>query len=505
MEQHGPLPTIAYPTSRSHASQPQMSPIGPEGSELVLVQKQLGLLLWKSFTIKTRGLRTTASFFGLPFLVFFMIWLLYETFGIDSNGVIELLVAPFAFIMVLQLTCVSLVNEKSTRLRESMRMMGMREIPYWLSYLIADGVVMNLMLSLFLSVFTVACGLFNGVEFGEIFFFFFSYCLSLTALAFALSSTLDAPQTAGQVAFLTLISGLAIFLVIFLGSVTDLIDTDAKVQAWSLFPPMAIELGIYAICDISLVFHKECGFPPDVDDMGYPEYNATTDDLYNTTTDDSCKMVASDKVSMSTISWFLILDTAIYSFLAWYLAQVLPSEYGIQQPFWFLLNPSYWCASSAAPAGGYAAAQLDNPLIDELEGAEGKCPTEAVDQNVTGSPTVSVRSLRKTFSSFKAVQGISFDLYDGQIFSLLGHNGAGKTTTINMLTGLFAPDTNSGATTIYGANISNEMTAARKNLGICPQHDVLFEQVSRWCLIATVHGVVVAPTTAPSPPSATEH
>ena len=90
MEQHGPLPTIAYPTSRSHASQPQMSPIGPDGSELVLVQKQLGLLLWKSFTIKTRGLRTTASFFGLPFLVFFMIWLLYETFGIDSNGLLNL-------------------------------------------------------------------------------------------------------------------------------------------------------------------------------------------------------------------------------------------------------------------------------------------------------------------------------------------------------------------------------------------------------------------------------
>ena len=435
-----------------------MSPIGPEGSELVLVQKQLGLLLWKSFTIKTRGLRTTAFYFGLPFVVFFMIWILYETFGIDSNGIIELLVAPFAFIMVLQLTCVSLVSEKSTRLRESMRMMGMREMPYWLSYLVADGIAMNLMLSLFLAAFSAACSLFNGTGFGDMLFFFFSYGLSLTALAFALSSTLDAPQTAGQIAFLTLVSGIAIFLVIFLGGVSDLIDTHAKVQAWCLYPPMAIQLGIYAICDISLVYHQECH----------------TDDG---TTFKSCESVADEKVSMSTISWFLILDTAIYSFLAWYLAQVLPSEYGIQQPFWFLFNPSYWCPRKV-PAGGYAAARLDDPLIDELEGAEGKCPTEVVDQNVTGSPTVSVRSLRKTFSNFKAVQGISFDLYDGQIFSLLGHNGAGKTTTINMLTGLFAADSNSGATTIYGADISNDMTEARKNLGICPQHDVLFEQLT---------------------------
>jgi len=415
-----------------------MSPIGPEGSEMVLVQKQLGLLLWKSFTIKTRGLRTTFLYFGLPGLVFFMIWLLYKTFQMDSNGVIEMLVAPFAFIMVLQLTCVSLVSEKSTRLRESMRMMGMREIPYWLSYLLADGVVMNLILTLFLSVLTVSFSLFNGVDFGDIFFFVFSYCLSLTALAFALSSALDSPQTAGQVAFLVLVSGIAIFLVIFLGGVTTLIDDETKQKAWCLYPPMAVQMGIYAAASIPLT---------------------------------------ATKIEMSTVSWFMLLDTAIYSFLAWYLAQVLPSEYGIQQPFWFLFDPSYWFRSGDS-SNGYTAAQLDEPLVDELESAQGACPTETVDQNLAGAPTVSVRSLRKTFGSFKAVQGISFDLYDGQIFSLLGHNGAGKTTTINMLTGLFAPDSSSGATTIYGANINSNMVEARKSLGICPQHDVLFEQLT---------------------------
>lgn len=49
-----------------------------------------------------------------------------------------------------------------------------------------------------------------------------------------------------------------------------------------------------------------------------------------------------------------------------------------------------------------------------------------------------------------AVNNLSFDMYENQIFCLLGHNGAGKTTTINMLDGLLCPDysslPNSGAT-----------------------------------------------------------
>ena len=73
---------------------------------------------------------------------------------------------------------------------------------------------------------------------------------------------------------------------------------------------------------------------------------------------------------------------------------------------------------------------------------------------------------------------LSFNLYENQIFALLGHNGAGKTTTINMLTGLFPPDTDSGDSTIYGAGVLNNMGDVRKTLGVCPQHDVLFDQLT---------------------------
>jgi len=64
-------------------------------------------------------------------------------------------------------------------------------------------------------------------------------------------------------------------------------------------------------------------------------------------------------------------------------------------------------------------------------------------------------------------------MYTGQIFALLGHNGAGKTTTISMLTGLI--QANAGKASVYGIDIFNEMDDMRNILGVCPQHDVLFE------------------------------
>jgi ABC-type uncharacterized transport system ATPase subunit len=53
-------------------------------------------------------------------------------------------------------------------------------------------------------------------------------------------------------------------------------------------------------------------------------------------------------------------------------------------------------------------------------------PCEPADASL-GGPSVSIKKLSKTFNgNFKAVQNLSFDMFEGQIFSLLGHNGAGK-------------------------------------------------------------------------------
>jgi ABC-2 type transport system ATP-binding protein len=83
------------------------------------------------------------------------------------------------------------------------------------------------------------------------------------------------------------------------------------------------------------------------------------------------------------------------------------------------------------------------------------------------SAIVKVEKLSKTFGNLKAVDNVSFEIEEGEIFGLLGPNGAGKTTTINMLTTLLKPT--SGDAKVCGFNILKQANEVRRNVGVVPQ------------------------------------
>jgi ABC-2 type transport system ATP-binding protein len=91
-------------------------------------------------------------------------------------------------------------------------------------------------------------------------------------------------------------------------------------------------------------------------------------------------------------------------------------------------------------------------------------------------PAIEVRDLHKRFGSLHAVQGVSFAVAPGEVFSLLGPNGAGKSTTISMVTGLIVPT--SGEASILGHSVSREPAAAKANLGVVPQDIALYPDLS---------------------------
>jgi ABC-2 type transport system ATP-binding protein len=89
---------------------------------------------------------------------------------------------------------------------------------------------------------------------------------------------------------------------------------------------------------------------------------------------------------------------------------------------------------------------------------------------------VEVRELHKDFGEVYAVQGVSFNIRKGEIFSLLGPNGAGKSTTISMLSGLLRPD--EGDATVMGHSVTEEPSEAKKSIGVVPQEIALYDDLS---------------------------
>ena len=74
------------------------------------------------------------------------------------------------------------------------------------------------------------------------------------------------------------------------------------------------------------------------------------------------------------------------------------------------------------------------------------------------------------------MDNLYLNMYQDQITVLLGHNGAGKTTTISMLLGLFPPT--SGDAVINGYSILTDMESIKQSLGLCPQHNILYDRLT---------------------------
>jgi ABC-2 type transport system ATP-binding protein len=89
---------------------------------------------------------------------------------------------------------------------------------------------------------------------------------------------------------------------------------------------------------------------------------------------------------------------------------------------------------------------------------------------------IEVIDLHKSFGEVRAVQGVSFNVEKGEIFSLLGPNGAGKTTAILMLSCLLRPDR--GDARVMGHSVREEPMAVKAVLGVVPQELALYEDLS---------------------------
>lgn len=89
---------------------------------------------------------------------------------------------------------------------------------------------------------------------------------------------------------------------------------------------------------------------------------------------------------------------------------------------------------------------------------------------------IEIKNLSKSFGEVKAVQDLSFQVKQGELFAFLGVNGAGKSTAISIMCGQLSKD--SGSVTIGGKNIEENMDAVRRELGVVFQNSALDQVLS---------------------------
>jgi len=86
------------------------------------------------------------------------------------------------------------------------------------------------------------------------------------------------------------------------------------------------------------------------------------------------------------------------------------------------------------------------------------------------------RSITKNFDGFMALDGVSFEFEDGEIFGIIGHNGAGKTTLLKIISGLIAPS--SGELFINDIDVVKNPVAIKEHLGYLPEESRLYETMT---------------------------
>ncbi|NWS77630.1 ABCAA protein, partial [Crotophaga sulcirostris] len=361
-----------------------------------------------------------------------------------SRSVISSITLEYSYFMVTVVMCFSpfmyflsmnVVREKK-RLKALMKTMGLKDIAFWLSWSLLYAVYV-MIFSCLLTALMVQDAFYLS-SFPAVLLLFFLYGLACIHLVFMLCSLLKTSKRASSVGFLiTFLFGCL--------SLAVLIENLPESLKWflGLFCPFAFNVGI------AKVFHLE---------------------KYGIGFSFSNLMEESYHLFLTYI--MLIFDSVLYMLLAMYFDKVLPGKYGIPDPPFFCLKPSYWMPSRRGSGKEMprTAASPEQPLSEDVE---------PVPPEFMGKEAIRLNNIRKAYKrkdkKTEALRGLSLNIYEGQITAILGHSGAGKTTLLNVLSGLTS--SSEGSATIYNYKLSEvgDREGIREMIGICPQFNVQFE------------------------------
>ncbi|KAF1324094.1 Atp-binding protein, partial [Globisporangium splendens] len=385
-----------------------------------------------------------------------------------------------SYIKFVSTTTTTMVIEKETRVREIMKIMGLSDLSLLFSWFVTNAVLATPL------AFVIAAELkygkvFPGAEYATLVFLFWALSLAILSFSYFITPFFNKSRTAS-------IASVLLWLILFFPFYFVQPKSNARKYAAALSPPAAFALGID---DLLRRAQLGTGFAYSIAIIESPVTVPTAFEM----------------------SWFLMMDSFLLFALGWYLEQVLPQQYGVPRPWNFMFKREFWMKvesggeddpvilssprddlSSPRTTSPYSSGpstmlqhqgSSDGSVIFMKEQSSLEKSVEPVNSTLAiqeeKGTCLQIQGLRKVFPGDDgdekiAVNQLNLTMYSGHITALLGHNGAGKTTTISMLTGLITPS--SGDAKLYGRSLKHNFNELRQIMGICPQHDVLLNELT---------------------------
>ncbi|XP_073463290.1 cholesterol transporter ABCA5-like isoform X2 [Aquarana catesbeiana] len=333
-----------------------------------------------------------------------------------------------SYLMTLQIT------RERRKTRELMRMMGLKDLAFWLSWgllYIISAIIIATVMALVATTYV-----FVQSSFGVIFLLFSLYGIATVCFNCMLSALFRKHRLAAILGF---------FITLFLAALGLLPLVNAIPKSLevflSIFHPFSFAVGIVES------MHMENDFQ-----------GAFFSDI------------GGDSSHILSSAIYLTLDSVLYIILTLYFDKIIPDKHGVRHNPLFCLSPSFWSKKKMTPVPLGEGEHIEEDSGDYAE----KVPIELL-----GKEAIRISNVKKMYSgkdkTTEALRGLNLDIYEGQITALLGHSGAGKTTLLNILSGMGGAT--GGSANIYGhplSDLSHRQEIQRK-IGFCPQIDINFE------------------------------
>ncbi|CRK89801.1 CLUMA_CG003438, isoform A [Clunio marinus] len=369
----------------------------------------------------------------------------YPSYVLDIVGFILEFALPSLFLIGFLYNNINIIKyitiEKELQLKEAMKIMGLPSYMHWIAWftkcMIFQLVIISIITGMFKIGFSSRSGLavLTYADWTVVWVFLFLYVMAAVTYSFMFSTFFNRANIAA-------IAGAVGWFVL-------LFPYNLMVQNYDSIG-LNVKLIASLLCNTGMGFGFRVMTQYETAGVGVQWSN-----VFQPISPD-------DDLALGYIMIVLFIASILQMTIALYVEKIKPGEFGVPEKFYFPFTIKFWTGRVKTKDNADDILYKNNSNF-EREPSDKKAGIE-------------VRGLKKVYEKKLAVNNLSLNMYEDQITVLLGHNGAGKSTTMSMLTGLIPPS--AGTAYIDGKDIRSDINSIRGSLGLCPQHNVLFNELT---------------------------